>query len=65
MSLESGKWVGRVKAIVTGKIIEINEELEWESNVINEDPYGEGWFAKVEMSSQPEGLLAPTDDAFS
>lgn len=65
MSLESGKWVGRVKAIVSGKITEANEEIEWESTVINEDPYGEGWFAKVELSSQPEGLMKPSDPEFA
>ena len=61
MSLESGKWVGRVKAIVSGKIVDTNEEIEWESTIINEDPYGEGWFAKVELSGQPEGLMKTTD----
>lgn len=65
MSLESGKWVGRVKAIVSGKISEANEEIEWESTIINEDPYGEGWFAKVELSGQPEGLMKPSDPAFA
>jgi glycine cleavage system H protein len=65
MSLESGKWVGRVKAIVTGKITEANEEIEWESTIINEDPYGDGWFAKVELSSEPEGLLKPSDPEFA
>ena len=65
MSLESGKWVGRIKAIVSGKIIEVNEELEWESTLINEDPYGEGWLAKVEIGSQPESLMQPTDPAFA
>ena len=65
MSLESGKWVGRVKAIVSGKISEANEEIEWESTVINEDPYGEGWFAKVELSGQPEGLMKPSDPEFA
>lgn len=49
MSLESGKWVGRIKAIVSGKITEANEEIEWESAIINEDPYGGGWFAKVQL----------------
>jgi len=62
MSLESGKWVGRVKAIVSGKIVETNEEIEWESTIINEDPYGEGWFAKLELSQEPEGLLKASDD---
>ena len=65
MSLESGKWVGRVKAIVSGKITEANEEIEWESTIINEDPYGEGWFAKVELSDQPEGLMKPSDPEFA
>jgi glycine cleavage system H protein len=65
MSLESGKWVGRVKAIVTGKITEANEEIEWESTIINEEPYGEGWFVKVELAGEPEGLLKASDPEFA
>jgi len=65
MSLESGKWVGRVKAIVTGKIVEANGEIEWESTLINEDPYGNGWFAKVELTGEPQGLLKPSDPEFA
>jgi len=65
MSLESGKWVGRVKAIVSGKILEANEEIEWESTIINEDPYGEGWFARVELSGEPTGLLKASDPEFA
>ena len=65
MSLESGKWVGRVKGIVSGKIIETNEEIEWESTIINEDPYGEGWFAKIELSGEPEGLLKASDEEYA
>ena len=65
MSIESGKWVGRIKAPVSGKITEANEEIEWESTVINEDPYGEGWFAKVELAGEPEGLMKATDAEFA
>jgi glycine cleavage system H protein len=65
MSLESGKWVGRVKAIVSGKIVEANGEIEWESTLINEDPYGNGWFAKVELAGEPQGLLKPSDPEFA
>ncbi len=65
MSLESGKWVGRIKAIVSGQIAEANEEIEWESTVINDDPYGEGWFAKVELAGEPEGLMKPSDPEFA
>jgi glycine cleavage system H protein len=64
MSLESGKWVGRVKAIVSGKIVEANEEIEWESTLINEAPYGDGWFAKVELNGEPQGLLKAADPEF-
>ena len=65
MSIESGKWVGRINAIVSGEIVEANEEIEWESTLINEDPYGEGWFAKVEITGEPEGLMKPSDPEFA
>jgi glycine cleavage system H protein len=50
MSMESGKWVGRVKAPVSGKIVAANEEIEWESTLVNDDPYGKGWLAKIEAA---------------
>lgn len=65
MSIESGKWVGRINAILSGTIAEANEEIEWESTLINEDPYGEGWFAKVDLAGEPEGLLKPSDPEFA
>ncbi|HIE37524.1 MAG TPA: glycine cleavage system protein H [Anaerolineales bacterium] len=54
MSMESGKWVGRVPAMVSGKIAEVNEELEWEPNLINESPFDEGWLVKIEMTDPAE-----------
>ncbi len=54
MSMESGKWVGRVKAPVSGKILEANAELEWESGTVNSDPYGKGWLTKIEASNLDE-----------
>ena len=54
MSMESGKWVGRVKSPVSGKILESNSELEWESDVVNSDPYGAGWLTKIETSDIKE-----------
>lgn len=65
MSLESGKWVGRIKAIVSGRIVEANEEIEWESAIINTDPYGEGWLAKVQLACEPEGLMKPSDPEYA
>ena len=66
MSLESGKWVGRVKAILSGEIIEANEELEWDSTIVNGSPYGDGWFVKVQLSNSAEldNLMRTSDPAF-
>ena len=54
MSMESGKWVGRIAAMVSGEIGEVNDELEWEPTLVNESPYDEGWLVKVEMSDPAE-----------
>jgi glycine cleavage system H protein len=54
MSMESGKWVGRISATVSGKIAEANEELEWDVAPINEDPFDTGWLAKIEASDLGE-----------
>jgi glycine cleavage system H protein len=67
MSMESGKWVGRIQSPVSGEIAEANEEVEWESTLVNEDPYGEGWLAKIEASDLGEldGLLKADSDEFA
>lgn len=54
MSMESGKWVGRIAALVSGTIAEVNEELEWEPTLVNESPFEEGWLVKIEMSDPAE-----------
>ncbi len=66
MSMESGKWVGRIAAMVSGVIAEANEELEWDVVPINEDPFGEGWLAKIEASDLGEldNLFKASDAEF-
>ena len=54
MSMESGKWVGRIAAMASGKVTEVNEELEWEPTLVNESPYEEGWLVKIEMTDPAE-----------
>ncbi len=46
-TLESGKWVGPVTSPITGEIVEVNEAARAKPALINEDPYGAGWFVKV------------------
>jgi glycine cleavage system H protein len=66
MSMESGKWVGRIKAIVSGQIARANEEIEFESTIINKSPYDQGWLAVIEASTpaEMEGLMRPGDPKF-
>ncbi len=64
LSLESGKWVGRIPALASGSIAEVNEELEWEPNLINDSPFDGGWLVKIEMSDPAElGNLMRADSA--
>src|SRR4030067_1794135 len=55
-SMESGKWVGRLYAPVSGKIEAINGELEDTPELINESPYDKGWMCKIKASNLQEEL---------
>ncbi len=55
-SLESGKWVGKVYAPVSGEVVEVNDDLEDEPELINESPYDEGWIVKIKPDNLTEDL---------
>ena len=46
--------MGRVKSPVAGKIIAANDELEWDTGLVNSDPYGEGWLLLVRPADPAE-----------
>lgn len=46
-TLESGKWVGPVSSPLSGEIAEVNESAVSNPKLLNEDPYGAGWFMRV------------------
>ena len=46
-SVESGKWVGPVRAPVSGEIVAINEAVAAKPSTINADPYGKGWIVRL------------------
>ena len=57
--LEQGDVFGTVEAVktvsdlfmpISGKVIEINENLESEPEIVNSDPYEKGWMIKVEIA---------------
>lgn len=52
--IESGKWLGKVFAPVTGELIAVNDELEMNPTLINEDCYGKGWIYKIRPDSMDE-----------
>jgi len=55
-SLESGKWVGRIYAPVSGKVETSNQELEDTPELINESPYEKGWICKITPSNLQDEL---------
>lgn len=58
-SVEAVKTVSDLFMPLSGEVAEFNENLEDEPELVNKDPYGEGWMVKVTISdaSQIEGLL--------
>ncbi len=53
-SIETGKWLGKIYAPVSGEVIKINEDVEDEPTLINNDPYGKGWIFDMRMSDSAE-----------
>lgn len=53
-SIESVKTVSDLFNPVSGKVVEVNQELEDHPEWVNEDPYGKGWMIVVEMSHPDE-----------
>ena len=52
--IESTKSTSSVISPVSGRIIEVNEELSESPEIINEDPYGKGWIAVIELDNPSE-----------
>jgi glycine cleavage system H protein len=57
--VESVKAVSDVVAPLSGEVVEVNPKLADDPEVINSDPYGEGWLVKVRVSdpAEQESLL--------
>ncbi|MEA3454507.1 MAG: glycine cleavage system protein GcvH [Candidatus Caldatribacteriota bacterium] len=53
-TIESVKAVSDVKIPVTGEVIEVNLKVIEDASVINKDPYGEGWIAKIKIENKDE-----------
>ncbi|MBB6324868.1 glycine cleavage system H protein [Algoriphagus iocasae] len=71
-SLEAEEVFGTVEAVKTvsdlfmpiaGEVTELNEKLADEPELVNSDPYGEGWMVKVKISGDTSGLLSSEEYA--
>lgn len=64
-SIESGKWVGRVYAVVSGEVSGVNEVLEDEPELINQSPYENGWLFRIQpadLDAELANLMKPGPD---
>ena len=50
-TVEAVKTVSDLFMPVNGKVIDVNSSLEDNPEVVNDDPYGEGWIIKIEVSN--------------
>lgn len=59
--IEAVKTVSDLFAPVSGEIIEVNTQLETSPELVNTDPYGQGWLIKIKLtdSKELEDLLSP------
>jgi glycine cleavage system H protein len=56
-TLESVKAVAEFLSPVAGEVVEVNERLAEEPNLVNEDPYGDGWLVKISGALEDDELL--------
>ncbi|MDF1570705.1 MAG: glycine cleavage system protein GcvH [Bacteroidales bacterium] len=71
-TLSQGETFGTIEAVKTvsdlfmpvgGEVIEVNEKLEDTPDIVNSDPYGDGWMVKIriEDASEADDLLSASD----
>lgn len=63
--VESVKAASDCYAPVSGEVVEINEELESTPGLVNQEPYGSGWFVKVRMSDPAQLESLRDADSYS
>ncbi len=71
-TLSQGETFGTIEAVKTvsdlfmpvgGEVTEVNEKLEDTPDIVNSDPYGDGWMVKIKMddAAQADDLLSASD----
>lgn len=60
-TVESVKTVSDIYAPVAGTLAATNDAIQDKPELVNEDPYGEGWLFQLSDTAEPEGLLSAAD----
>jgi glycine cleavage system H protein len=62
-TIEAVKAVSDIFSPLSGKVVEVNSQLQSQSNLINSDPYGEGWIIKIKITNPKEldALMSPEE----
>ena len=63
-TVESVKAVSDLYTPVGGEVVEVNEALSESPEKVNEDPYGEGWIVKIQVSGEADLLSASDYEQF-
>jgi len=62
-TVEAVKAVSDIYAPVSGEVVAVNEDLRTDPAIVNKEPYGKGWIARIRLSSKADlnALLGPAD----
>ncbi|QRR02208.1 glycine cleavage system protein GcvH [Dyadobacter sandarakinus] len=62
-SVEAVKTVSDLFLPIAGTVLEINEQLDGEPELVNSDPYGNGWMVRISLASpgEEDGLMSAED----
>jgi glycine cleavage system H protein len=52
--IEATKTTSAVISPVSGTVVQVNEDLSDAPELLNEDPYGKGWIAVIEIDNEPD-----------
>ena len=59
--IESVKAASDLFSPAGGTVLEVNERLTGKPELVNSDPYGDGWLLRLQVEGEPEGLLSEAE----
>lgn len=63
-TVEAVKTVSDLFMPVTGEILEVNKKLDTNPELVNQDPYGDGWMVKMRLSNPADAAMLLDEAAY-